>query len=54
MQDLARRNGVPTAQALVPRSKEDVEQFLETAVFPVMVKATAADRLRQRAGGPNS
>ncbi len=51
MQDLARRNGVPAAQAMVPRSKEDVEQFLETAVFPVMVKATAADRLRQRAGG---
>lgn len=51
MQDLARRSGVPTAQTLVPRSKEDVEHFLETAVFPVMVKATDAGRLRRRTGG---
>ena len=51
MQDLARRSGVPTAQAMVPGSKEDVERFLETAVFPVMVKATDADRMRRRAGG---
>jgi predicted ATP-grasp superfamily ATP-dependent carboligase len=51
MQDLARQSGVPTPQALVPRSKEDVERFLETAVFPVMVKATAANRLRERTGG---
>ena len=51
MQDLARRSGVPTAQAVVPRSKEDVEQFLETALFPIMVKATDADRLRRRVGG---
>src|SRR5262245_4722610 len=51
MQDLARRCGVPTARALVPGSKEDVERFLETAAFPVMVKATAADRFRQRTGG---
>jgi D-aspartate ligase len=51
MQELARRSGVPTANALVPRSKKDVEQFLETAAFPVMVKATDAGRLRQRTGG---
>jgi len=51
MQDLARRSGVPTAQAVIPRSKADVEQFLETAVFPVMVKATIGDHLRRRAGG---
>src|SRR5215471_11207561 len=51
MQDLARRSGVPTAQAVVPRSKADVEQFLETAVFPVMVKATCGDGMRRRAGG---
>jgi len=51
MQDLARRCGVPTAQAVVPRSRKDVEQFLETAVFPVMVKATDADRFRRRTGG---
>jgi predicted ATP-grasp superfamily ATP-dependent carboligase len=51
MQELARRSGVPTAQTVVPRSKEDVEQFLETAVFPVMVKATDAERLRRLTGG---
>jgi predicted ATP-grasp superfamily ATP-dependent carboligase len=51
MQELARQTGVPTAQALVPGSKLDVERFLETAVFPVMVKATDPDRLRRLAGG---
>src|SRR5260370_31410860 len=51
MQELARRSGVPTAQTVVPRSKQDVEEFLETASFRVMVKATDADRLRRRAGG---
>jgi D-aspartate ligase len=51
MQDLARQSGVPTARALVPRSSKDIEQFLETAVFPVMVKATDSDRLRRHTGG---
>ena len=51
MQDLARRSGVPIAEGVVPRSREDVEQFLATAVFPVIVKATDADRLRHYTGG---
>lgn len=51
MQELAGRNGVPTAQTMLPRSKEDVERFLETAVFPVMAKATDADRFRRYTGG---
>jgi len=51
MQDLASFNGVPTARAVVPHSKEDVACFLDTAVFPVMVKAIDAGRLRLRAGG---
>jgi D-aspartate ligase len=51
MQDLARRNGVPTPKSVVPRSKEDVLHFLETAVFPVMVKATDTERFRRRTGG---
>ena len=51
MQELARRSGVPTAQSVVPRSKADVQRFLETATFPVMVKATDDARLRARAGG---
>lgn len=50
MQDLARRSGVPTAQSVVPRSKDDVARFLDTAVFPVMVKATDGERLRSRLG----
>jgi D-aspartate ligase len=51
MQELARSNGVPTAQSMVPRSKEDVQRFIETATFPVMVKATNVERLRARMGG---
>jgi predicted ATP-grasp superfamily ATP-dependent carboligase len=51
MEALARRCGVPTAQAMVPRSRQDLEQFLETAAFPVVVKATDAERFRRFAGG---
>jgi D-aspartate ligase len=51
MQDLALRNGIPVAQSLIPRSTKDLERFLETANFPVMVKATDAARVRARAGG---
>ena len=51
MQELARRSGVPTAQSVVPRSKEDVDRFVETANFPVVVKAIDPDQLRSRAGG---
>jgi D-aspartate ligase len=51
MQELARRCGVPTALAVVPHSMQDVEQFLDTAVFPVMVKAIDAGRFRRSAGG---
>jgi predicted ATP-grasp superfamily ATP-dependent carboligase len=51
MQELARANGVPTALAIVPQSKEEAQQFVETAVFPVMVKAIDADLLRRRTGG---
>lgn len=51
MQELARRNGVATAQSVAPRSKDDVARFLDEAVFPVMVKETGGGRLRARAGG---
>lgn len=51
MQELARSNGVPTARSSIPTSKRDVEQFLDTAIFPIMVKATDAERLRVRLGG---
>jgi predicted ATP-grasp superfamily ATP-dependent carboligase len=51
MQELARENGVATARAIVPRSKEDVVRFIEQSEFPVMVKETGGGRLRRRAGG---
>ena len=51
MQELARQHGVPTAQSVVPRSRDDVLCFTETASFPIMVKATNAAKLRPRLGG---
>ena len=50
MHHLARRLGIPTAQAVFPRSRQDVLEFLETAVFPVMLKGVDGFRLRERAG----
>lgn len=51
MQALACCFGVPIARSMVPLSRQDIEQFVETADFPVMVKATDADVLRRRTGG---
>ena len=51
MQALARQNGVPTPQSMVPRSREDVDRYLDTAVFPVIAKATDTDRFRRYTGG---
>jgi D-aspartate ligase len=51
MQELARQCGVAVAQSVTPRSRDDVLRFLETASFPVMVKATDAERFRRRTGG---
>jgi D-aspartate ligase len=50
MQELARECELPTALSIVPRSKEDVSLFLDTAKLPVIVKATDAARLRARTG----
>ncbi len=50
MRHLARRCGVPSPQAVVPRSREDVEQFVEDAEFPVMVKAIDVESMRRRVG----
>jgi D-aspartate ligase len=50
MQELAARNGVPIARSVVPYSKLDVARFIESAVFPVMVKGTDAESLRRRTG----
>jgi predicted ATP-grasp superfamily ATP-dependent carboligase len=51
MQQLASLHGVATAQSVLPRSKDDVERFIETTVFPLMVKETGGGRLRSRLGG---
>jgi D-aspartate ligase len=50
MRHLARRCGVPTPEAVVPQSKEDLESFLDQAKFPVMVKATNVESMRRRIG----
>jgi D-aspartate ligase len=51
MQELAQSTaGLATATCVVPRSKDDVSRFSETAAFPVMVKAIDAEGLRGRLG----
>lgn len=51
MTELAHRNGVPTAQSIVPRTSEDLDHVLATMTFPVIAKAIDADRFRRYAGG---
>jgi D-aspartate ligase len=50
MQQLAARCGVATAGSLVPQSREDVLRYLETATFPVMLKAIDDAKLRRVLG----
>ena len=50
MHHLVRRLGIPTAQAVFPRSREDVLEFVEGAAFPVMLKGIDGLRLRERGG----
>ncbi len=47
---LAKRFRVPTAETVFPQSREDVLNFLESAVFPVMLKGIDGRRLWQRTG----
>jgi predicted ATP-grasp superfamily ATP-dependent carboligase len=51
MQQLAERCGVPVARSFAPHCRESLERFASDAAFPVMVKATDAERLRARVGG---
>jgi predicted ATP-grasp superfamily ATP-dependent carboligase len=51
MQRLADRCGVPVARSILPHCRESLERFASESPFPLMVKATDADRLRQRTGG---
>jgi predicted ATP-grasp superfamily ATP-dependent carboligase len=51
MQQLAERAGIPVARSMVPHCRESVERFVSDSRFPVMVKATDSERLRERTGG---
>lgn len=50
MYQLARELGIPTPKAVFPNSRQDVLNFLETAVFPVMLKGIDGHRLAKRVG----
>lgn len=47
---LAKRVGIPTPETVFPQNRRDVNDFLRTAVFPVMLKAIDGTRLCERAG----
>lgn len=47
---LARRNHVPTPDAVFPQSREDVLVFLDRVRFPVMLKGIDGQRLWERTG----
>ncbi len=47
---LAKRCGVPTPEAAFPTTRSEVEQFLATARFPVMLKGIDGSRLTRRTG----
>lgn len=50
MYGLARRCGIPTPDAIFPKSREDVLDFLERARFPVVIKGIDGQRLWDRTG----
>ena len=50
MHDLCIEHGLSTPATSFPQSRADVDAFLETATFPVVVKAIDVWRLVQRAG----
>ena len=47
---LAKSVGIPTAETNFPQSRKDVEEFLETASFPIMLKAIDGRALLATAG----
>jgi predicted ATP-grasp superfamily ATP-dependent carboligase len=47
---LARRYGIPTAETSFPECRSDVVEFLKTAQFPVMLKASDNIAVSRRAG----
>lgn len=48
--DICTRCAVPTAKTLFPRSRSDVERFIEELSFPVMLKGIDTKALRRRTG----
>ncbi|HKA00947.1 MAG TPA: hypothetical protein VKE70_30755 [Candidatus Solibacter sp.] len=51
MQKLAERYGLPVAQSIVPHCLESLELFASDISYPLMVKATDANRMRAYTGG---
>jgi predicted ATP-grasp superfamily ATP-dependent carboligase len=51
MQKLADSCGVPVARSILPHCRESLDRFASESAFPLMVKATDAERLRACAGG---
>ena len=47
---LARQHSVPTPESAFPANIDDVREFAAAAVFPVMLKGIAGNRLQQRTG----
>ncbi len=47
---LAKRLGIPTAECLFPASQEDIDEYLERAKFPVMLKGIDGVRLERFLG----
>ena len=50
MYHFCKQVGVPTAETAFPQSRADVERFVATAAFPVVLKGIDGLRLRQRGG----
>jgi D-aspartate ligase len=47
---LCRERGFPTPETAFPQSRRDVLQFLEKAIFPVLLKGIDGCRLREKSG----
>jgi predicted ATP-grasp superfamily ATP-dependent carboligase len=50
MYHVARQHGIPTPECCFPTSRADLWEFLQTAKFPVMLKAIDGQRLWERIG----
>lgn len=50
MYHLCKQHGIPAAETAFPLSRKDVEEFCQTATFPVMLKGIDTLALRERTG----